>query len=369
MNNPPPLDGFFDFDYAGERLSDLDTPVPVIDIDVVARNLARWQQRCDALGLANRPHIKTHKLIGLAKYQLALGAKGITVQKLGEAEVMAGAGIKDMLLTFNVLGDKKVERLGTLIRQTTIAVVADNAEMLPGLAAAAQKGGRKLDILVECDTGMGRNGVQSTDAALTLARAINANAELTFKGLMTYPKGGTRIETSQFLARAREQLHSAGLDCPVISSGGTPDMWSDEGLAGITEYRAGTYAYFDRSLVERGACSMEECALTVLTTVVSRPTGNRAMIDAGTKSLTSDMLGMQGFGIVPALACAKVYDASEEHGFVDVASQAEKPHIGARLRVLPNHVCPVSNLFDKVVFVRGEKVLGSVNVDARGCVT
>jgi D-serine deaminase-like pyridoxal phosphate-dependent protein len=359
---------FFELQDVGPQLDQLETPVPVIDLDVVERNVQRWQKQCDDLGLANRPHVKTHKLIGLAKYQVAMGASGITVQKLGEAEVMAAAGISDMLLTFNVMGAHKLKRLAELMRTSAIKVVADNADMLAGLAGAAAEAGRPLEVLVECDTGAARNGVQTPEAAVGLAQAVAATPGLIFRGLMTYPPPGGRLESAHFLASAKAQLASLGLSADIISSGGSPDMWSGEGLSGLTEYRAGTYIYFDRSLVERGACHYDDCALSVLATVVSRPTEGRAIIDAGSKALTSDLLGLEGFGVIPGLDHARVYALSEEHGFVDVSASRAKPRVGAVVRVIPNHVCPVSNLFDRVVLVRGAQVLGAVTVDARGTV-
>lgn len=352
----------------GARLEDLETPVPVIDVDVVERNAMRWQNRCNLLGLANRPHIKTHKLVGLAKYQMAIGARGITVQKLGEAEVMADAGITDMLLTFNVVGANKTRRLGALARRTTISVVADNSEMIEGLASAGKAAGRAIAVLVECDTGAGRNGVQSPEAALQLAQMIDKTPSLTFGGLMTYAGAGQRLQTEEFTVKARDLCRKAGLEVRVITSGGSPDMWKDEGLSQLTEYRAGTYIYFDRSLVARGTCSFEDCALTVLATVVSRPTTDRAIIDAGTKSLTSDLLGLEGYGVVHDLGDAKIFAANEEHGYLDISKLTTKPKVGDLVRITPNHVCPVTNLFDEVIFVRGDKVLGAAKVDARGLV-
>jgi D-serine deaminase-like pyridoxal phosphate-dependent protein len=358
----------FKFEPVGRRLEDLETPVPVIDIGIVEGNLKRWQDRCDKAGFANRPHIKTHKLVALAKYQMALGARGITVQKLGEAEAMADAGIRDMLLTFNILGEHKLQRLAALARRTDIAVVADNAEVVRGLGPAGQNAGRDISVLVECDTGAKRNGVQSPQAAAELAKTIDATKGLRFGGLMTYARPGTRIQADQFLVAARDLAARSGLDCKVITTGGTPDMWKDEGLSHITEYRAGTYVYCDRSLAERGTCAYDDCALTVLATVVSRPTGDRAIIDAGSKALTSDLLGLSGYGAVQELGLARVYDVNEEHGYLDISGLAAKPKVGDLVRVTPNHVCPVSNLFDRVVFVKGNEVLGAVKVDARGTV-
>jgi D-serine deaminase-like pyridoxal phosphate-dependent protein len=281
---------------------------------------------------------------------------------------MADAGITDMLLTFNILGDQKLKRLAALAKRTDIKVVADNEIVVEGLGRAGEAAGRAIDVLVECDTGMKRNGVQSPEAAADLARRIARTKSLRYGGLMTYPKQGVRREAAAYVHEARTLIAKAGLETPIISTGGAPEMWSDEGLEEITEYRTGTYVFFDRSLVMRGVCAREECGLTMLATVVSRPTAERAMIDAGTKSLTSDLLGLQGYGIIPELGDAKIYEANEEHGYVDLADSRVQPSVGDRVRVLPNHVCPVVNLFDRVVFVRGDEVLGRVKVDARGLV-
>ena len=359
---------YFQFEPVGKTIAELETPVPLIDIAVVDRNLRRWQERCDQLGLANRPHIKTHKLAGMSRYQRDLGAKGITVQKLGEAEVMADAGLSDMLLTFNVVGRHKLERLADLARRTEISVVADNAAVVDGLGWAGQKAGRSVSVLVECDTGAKRNGVQSPAAASELAKHIDRTAGVEFGGLMTYPRAGTRVASAVFLDEAKGLAEAAGLEVKSISSGGSPDMWKDEGLQSLTEYRAGTYIYFDRSLAERGVCGYGDCAATVLATVVSTPAPERAMLDCGSKSLTSDLLGMTGYGTVRSLDGAIVYDQSEEHGFLDTSQCARGPAVGDLLRVTPNHICPVINLFDRVIFVDGTEVLGAVRVGARGLV-
>jgi D-serine deaminase-like pyridoxal phosphate-dependent protein len=362
------IDSFLEFEPAPASIHELETPVPVIDIAKVDRNLRKWQERCDRGRIANRPHIKTHKIAGLARYQLALGAKGITVQKLGEAEVMADAGISDMLLTFNVVGTSKVDRLAKLARRTDISVVADNEEVIRQVAGAGRVAGRDISVLVECDTGAKRNGVQSPQAALALAHAVDRTQGVSYGGLMTYARPGTRLESGAFLAAARDLLAQSGLESRIVSTGGSPEMWSDEGLNIVNEYRAGTYIYFDRSLAARGTCSFDDCALAVLATVVSRPTQERAIIDAGSKALTSDLLGLKGYGIVRELDDAMVYDLNEEHGFLDLSTAPSKPRVGELVRILPNHACPVSNLFDKVVFIEGEKVLGAVKVDARGLV-
>ena len=366
MNPTINAEQFFEFEDVGQRIEDLETPVPLIDFDIMLVNLQRWQNHCNRLGIANRPHIKTHKLVPLAKLQIALGAKGICVQKLGEAEVMADAGITDQLLTFNVIGRSKLERLAKLMRRTEIAVVADNVALMPGLAHAAQQAGRVLEVLVECDTGMGRNGVQTSSDAVALAQAIDKTEGLKFGGLMTYPPSFKREEVANFLSEVKRALTKSGMDCARVSSGGSKDLWDESGLADVTEYRVGTYVYNDRSLVAAGACSFADCAETVLTTVVSTPTKARAIIDAGSKALTSDLLGLEGYGVVQGLNMAKVYNVNEEHGYLDTSSAPHTLRVGEQLRITMNHTCPVNNLFDKVVFVRGQQVLGAVRVDARG---
>lgn len=360
------VDQFFHFEEVGGSLAELETPVPVIDLDIVVRNLARWQSHCDSHALANRPHIKTHKLVGLAKLQLALGAKGICVQKLGEAEVMADGGLTDQLLTFNVVGASKLARLAALLKRIDIAVVADSLFVVEGLAQAAKISGKTLQVLVECDTGAGRNGVQSPAAALALAQHIEKMPGLEFAGLMTYPNAFERLAIANFIAETKFLLAKAGIDCRRVTSGGSRDLWNTDGLSDVTEYRVGTYIYNDRSQVAAGAFTFEDCAETVLTTVVSRPTESRAIVDAGSKALTSDLSGLQGYGIVRSLNDAPLYQLNEEHGYLDLSASTNKPKVGDALRVTMNHVCPVNNLFDKVVFVRGEKILGAVKVDARG---
>ena len=366
---PEQLAALFDLAPAGNSLEDLETPVPVIDLDVVLANMERWQRRCDALGLANRPHIKTHKLVPLAKAQVALGAKGITVQKLGEAEVMADAGIKDLLLTFNVVGAHKLDRLAALAKRTDIAVTVDNDTVVEGVAKAGRAAGRPIRVLIECDTGAGRCGVQTPAEALSLARKIANTKGLALGGLMTYPKAGMRKPIAAFIEETKARLRKEGLPVETVSTGGSPEMWSDEGLSCASEYRAGTYIYNDRALIAAGAAKPADCALSVLATVVSRPTEGRAIIDAGSKALTSDLLGLEGYGVLRDHGDAPVYNVNEEHGYVDVSKLADKPRVGTIVRVLPNHVCPVSNLYDRVVLTRGPRVLGSAKVDARGLVT
>lgn len=346
-------------------LSAVDTPAVLIDIDRVDANIDRAQAHADRHGIRLRPHIKTHKLPMLAARQVARGAVGITCQKLGEAEVMADAGLKDIFLPYNILGEAKLRRLRALAGRIALSVTADSEFTVAGYAAAFADAPAPLPVLVECETGMRRCGVQTPAEAVALARVIDAAPGLRFAGLMTYPAPGQADAAQAWLAEAVAQLTRAGLRPEIVSSGGTPDMWRS-GDAVVTEHRPGTYIYLDRSQVARGVGGFDECALTVLATVVSRPTPDRGVIDAGSKALTSDLLGMEGFGRLVEYPDAAVTGLSEEHGVVDLSACAAKPAIGERVRVIPNHACVVSNLFDTVTLVSGGAVVETVPVAARG---
>ena len=235
------------------------------------------------------PHIKTHKIPRFAKRQIELGAVGITAQKLGEVEVMAEAGIGDIFMPYNIVGPKKLARLKALNGKVKLAVTADSPDTVAGYACNVPRARQEpLTVLVECDTGGGRCGVQSPAQALALARQIAMSPGLRFGGLMTYPARGKFAEVDRWLGDAKTLLEDAGIDVPVITSGNSPDIWHT-GDSTVTERRPGTYIYYDRSQVAAGVASWDDCALTVLATVVSRPTPTRIILDAGSrKSLSSD---------------------------------------------------------------------------------
>jgi D-serine deaminase-like pyridoxal phosphate-dependent protein len=347
-------------------ISDLDTPAVLIDLDRVEANLKRAQDYADSHGLKLRPHIKTHKLPRFARLAMELGAIGITVQKLGEAEVFADAGITEIFLPYNIIGAAKLARLKALHARVHITVTADSPETVEGLSETFAGSDTPLTVLVECDTGMGRCGVQTPADAVALAGKIANSPGLNFGGLMTYPAAGQVEANAKFLADTKALLATAGLPAAVVSNGGTPDLWRAHEVTAATEHRPGTYIYLDRFQVAKGVGSFEDCALTVLATVVSRPTENRAIIDAGSKALTSDTLGMNGFGLIEAYPDAVIVGLSEEHGTIDLTNCATKPRIGDKLRIIPNHACVVSNLFDQVNLISGDRLVETVHVDARG---
>jgi D-serine deaminase-like pyridoxal phosphate-dependent protein len=353
-------------DLRGTAIHELDTPVPLVDVEIAERNIVRWQAQCDRLGVANRPHMKTHKQPLFARRQIAAGAIGMTCQKLGEAESMVDAGVGDIFITYNIIGANKLSRLAALTQRARVSTVADSEAVVTGLAGAFAEASQPITVLVECDTGGNRCGVKEPEQAVALALAIQRSTGLRFGGWMTYPPPGARLAADRFFERANVLAEAQGLSVERISSGGTPDMWSTLGLERVTEYRAGTYIYNDRSRVEKGICRIEDCAITVLATIVSRPARDRAIIDAGTKTLTSDLIGLTGYGSIIGMPGATIPRADEEHGYVQFGEPRDDLPVGTQLRILPNHACVISNLFDEVCLVQGETVLGMTPITSRG---
>ncbi|RYE87680.1 MAG: D-TA family PLP-dependent enzyme [Hyphomicrobiales bacterium] len=344
-------------------IAELETPCVLIDLDRVEANLKRAQEHADANGYALRPHIKTHKLPRFAKRQVELGARGITVQKLGEAEVMANAGIDDIFLPYNILGETKLARLKALNDKVKLAVTADSPDTVAGYARTFTAD-KPLTVLVECDTGSMRCGVQTPAQALALARQIEMAPGLKFGGLMTYPKARKLDQAETWLREAIDLLTQAGIAVPKVTSGNTPDMWQT-GQSVVTERRPGTYIYYDRMQVAAGAAGWDDCALTVLATVVSRPTATRIVLDAGSKSLSSDISSLTGYGQLMGTDITLKF-VNEEHGVIELDEPSDTPRIGDRVRIVPNHVCVVSNLFDVVNLIEGERVVETLPVAARG---
>jgi D-serine deaminase-like pyridoxal phosphate-dependent protein len=327
----------------------LDTPVLTVDLEAVERNITRTQGYCDEHGIALRPHVKTHKLPQIARLQVDAGARGITCQKLGEAEVFADAGFDDILISFPLIGAAKVDRLRALAERVRVTVTVDSPE---GADAVA---GLDVTALVECDTGGGRTGVQSPADAARLAATTNG-----FRGFLTYP---TPPGTAAWLRRAIDLVQ--GVEC--VSVGGTPTAMHAHELGLATELRVGTYVYGDRACIANGSVPLEDCALRVLATVVSTPTAERAILDAGSKALTSDLaVGTEGHGYLVEYPEAQVVRLNEEHGIVDVSRCARRPRVGDRVSVIPNHACGATNLYDEVVVHRSGEIVDTLLIAARG---
>ena len=347
-------------------VASLDTPVATVDLDAVERNIARMQSYCDEHGLAFRPHIKTHKLPSIAHMQMRAGAVGITCQKLGEAEVMEAAGLMDILLSFPLVGATKAERLAALAGEATVSVVGDSDVVARGLSPALACAGAEVGFLVECDTGFLRTGVQTPQAAADLAELAHALPGLRFDGLMTYP---TLPGTGAWLRAAIDEIKARGLEVATVSGGGTPAFFSNHEVSELTEVRAGTYVYGDRSCIANGSVQLEDCALRVRATVASRPTPERGILDCGSKTLTNDPAEETdsiGRSLIVEYPEARIYTLSEEHGHVDFSACKSRPEVGEVVTIVPNHACGCTNLHDEVVVHRGGRVVGFWPVTARG---
>ncbi|MBS7695905.1 MULTISPECIES: alanine racemase [unclassified Chelatococcus] len=343
-----------------------DTPMPVVDLAIVEANLKRMQAYCDKHGLKLRPHIKTHKMPGLAKWQMELGAVGITCQKLGEAEIMIDAGITEILISYPLIGPVKAARLAALARKAKLAVVADNPLAIDTAAEAARATGAPIGVLIEFESGGQRAGVSSPSDALVLAKRISDAPGLTFGGLMTYPLGP---EAAGFIASAKSLFAAEGLAIPAVSAGGTPRAFHAHEVPGVTELRVGTYIYNDRNTMDQGAATLDDCALHIEATVVSRPTADRAIIDAGSKTLSSDLTpggAARGYGLMRDYPEAVIVKLNEEHGIVDLSACTGRPEIGETVRIIPNHVCVVVNLHDEILMTRPGAPDVLMPVDARG---
>lgn len=342
------------------------TPCAVVDLDVVDRNIAHVQALCEAAGRANRPHIKTHKSPFLARRQLDAGAIGITCQKLGEAEVMVDAGIEDILIATNIIGAARSGRLAALQQRVALKLCADNPVSLAAYAEAGRAAERPVRVLIECDTGQKRAGVETPGEAVALAKIARDDPALEFAGLLFYPPRDGWAATQRFLDEARAGLADLGLVPEIISTGGTPNLVDMDHLDGATEHRAGTCIFNDRMMMAAGFASVEDCALRIFTSVVSRAGVARGILDAGSKTFTSDTGGLDGFGLILEHPEARIHKMAEEHGFLDLSACDEKPAVGDILRVIPNHVCVAVNMFDQLVAVRGNSIVDVLPVAARG---
>jgi len=361
------------------HISSLDTPALLVDLDKTEANLDRAAGYARRHGLLLRPHTKTHKSPLIARMQLDRGAAGLTVAKVGEAEVMAREGVPNLLLAYPVWGDAKWRRLVEVAKRLPVTVALDSAETARGLSRHAQQAGITLGILVEADLGMRRCGLPPGEGLVRLAQAVSVMGGLRLDGLMFYPghinlaaeAGEQQIETLRNELRAvLESFQTNGLPTEVVSGGSTPTLFQSHTIEGMTEVRPGTYVFNDRTQVASGACTWQDCAVTVLVTVVSTPRPDTAVIDGGSKTFTSDPLrpgGDGGFGRVVEMPSARFHKMNEEHGLLDLREHAgPRPRIGQRLRIIPNHVCVTVNMHETAYGLRGDSVQLSWPVAGRG---
>lgn len=356
----------------------IDTPAMLVDLDIMERNLRHVADYAAAHGLRLRPHTKTHKSVGLARRQLALGAAGLTVAKVSEAEVMLGAAPGDMLVAFPVIGRTKLERLVAVARQTRVTVALDSLFAARQLSDAARAAQVTFGVLAEMDAGLGRVGVTPGEPLLQLAQCIAKLPRLAFEGITFYPGHIKDLDEPgrHALAQLGELLRSvlgdfqkAGIEVRIVSGGSTPTLFHSHELEGLSEIRPGTYVFNDLNTVRSGGCALEDCAASILATVVSTARQGQMIIDGGSKTFSSDRPVNSPdvtFGQLMEAPGARFHKLNEEHGFVDVTRAEQEFSVGDRVRVIPNHVCVAMNLHERVYGVRGGRVEEVWMVDGRG---
>lgn len=363
----------------------LDTPALLVDSATLRRNIRAMQEMAEAFGVRLRPHTKTHKSPDMARLQVEAGAAGIAVAKLGEAEVMADAGLADILIANQVVGPEKMPRLVHLAPRVRLAVLVDSRAGVSMLEHAFAEAGEKLDVLIEVDTGKQRCGLREISDIIDLAAAVADAPHLRLRGVETHeghvPDGASgpeEIKRRAVAAGARlvevaGALRDRGHRIDEVSVGSTPAAPYTASVAGLTEMRPGTYIFNDVNQIAIGQATPADCALSVLATVISRPAPDRAVLDSGSKSLFSErarpgfaLEGYDGFGYIREAPEARIASLSEEHGVVQIRDGARFPEVGERVEVIPNHVCPAVNLHEELYLVDGGAVLEVWPIAARG---
>jgi D-serine deaminase-like pyridoxal phosphate-dependent protein len=355
------------------------TPSLVIDLPTVRANLERMQSYCDGNGLRLRPHTKTHKSLRMAQDQLALGAKGLTVAKGGEGRVMSQI-CDDILVAYPAVGARRVHELVDIARVAKVTVGIDSLAAAEPLQAAAVRGGVCFGILIDFEVGFFRTGVVDADHALALGCAIDRMSHLNFQGLMCFP--GHLLPSSppqawenyvDSLREVIDKFHASGIPVHTVSGGSTPTAMASHRNPLLNEIRPGTYIYNDWNEVRLGVATLDQCAARIIATVVSVPSPRKFIVDAGSKTLSSDRNCVDeasGFGHVLDYPSAKITRLSEEHGEVVVPENSTDPlpRVGDRVWILPNHICVCVNLQNSFSLMDADSLV-ECPVDARGLLT
>jgi D-serine deaminase-like pyridoxal phosphate-dependent protein len=346
------------------------------------RNIEKMAGIARERGVWLRPHVKTHKIPGIAREQMQAGATGITVAKVSEAEVMAENGIRDIFIAYPLVTNSKIKRALRLSGRTSLTVGMDSMEGAMRLSKMAVSDGRVLDVRLEVDTGLRRTGVPRSET-VDLASRIVSLENLNLSGIYTYRgavlKDGSPtldlkaagLEEGELMVSLADRIRERGIEIESVSLGSTPTAAFAGEVEGVTEIRPGTYVFYDRMQARLGTCSLEECAATVTATVVSRPSEDLAIIDGGSKTFATDVppdkepLNLKGFGHVLGYPDAVLERLTEEHGMLRVTGEHDL-RIGDTIKVIPNHVCSTVNLHNEVFFVDESGATERMEVVARG---
>ena len=360
------------------HISELETPALLIDIEIMERNLRRAAEYAREHDLRMRPHIKTHKIPELGCRQLDLGAVGLTVAKVGEAEVMLGANPPELLVAYPVIGRKKLARLMDVSRNTRVTVALDSLFAARQLSDTARETRATIGVLAELDAGLGRTGVRPGEELIQLAQGILRLPRLTFEGIAFYPghirsmgEEGQKAmsQLAQMVRQVLADFKKADIEVKIVSAGSTPTFFQTHEIPGVNEVRPGTYIFNDRSTFVAGTCRLEDCAASILTTVVSTAKSGQAIVDGGSKTFSSDRLKTAAeptFGYVVDAPGTQFFTMNEEHGYLDVRKSGREFSVGDRIRIIPNHICVAMNLHERVYGVCGDTVEKTWPVEARG---
>jgi D-serine deaminase-like pyridoxal phosphate-dependent protein len=360
----------------GQPVDELDTPAVLIDLDRVESNIAQLQQTVGRFGVGLRPHIKTHKVPAIAGWQRAAGAVGITSAKLSEAEVFVDAGHDDVVIAYPIFGATKWARAAELAKRCRLTVHVENQLAAEGLDHAAAAAGVQIGIRLEIDTGFHRCGV-APSAGLDAARELSRLPNLRFDGITThrsafFPDAGGRPiealgrEEGELMVEIAETIRTGGIDVPVVVGGSTPTTPSFAGVPGVTEACSGTYVFYDEGMSELGVCSRDQIAFSIMCTVVS-VRGRNVVLDGGSKTFSKDSYsGKPGLFGKAVVGTGHLAWLTEEHGGLALGPDDPVPALGSKLACQPMHVCPVVNLTDTLIGVRGGVVEEVFPVAARG---
>lgn len=357
--------------------SAIDTPALLVDETIMHQNIAEMAASARSMDVNLRPHIKTHKTPEVAKLQVAAGAVGIMCAKLGEAEVFAQAGIEDIAIGYQIVGETKIRRLLEVMEKARITVSLDSLDAAAALSGAITRADRILAVYIEVDSGHHRAGVpigkHTADFALKIARLPG----LHLAGIMTHEGHAnahppetirqTAVAAGEAMVETAEMIRAAGFHLETVSVGSTPCAAYTPTVPGVTEMRPGTYVFRDTSGFSNGMYGPDRCAARHLSTVASRPAADRAVLDAGTKTLSLDKSsGHPGHGYIVGYPEAIIDRLSEEHGVVMLPEGTDGFAVGDRVEIIPNHICPSVNLHDRMRIVRDGVVVDEWKVAARG---
>lgn len=361
----------------GMRLEEIDTPALLLDLEASERNLARLSRSLTGTGVRARPHAKSHKCPEIARRQVAHGAVGVCCQKVSEAEVLVNGGMNDVLVSNEVVGRSKLERLAALAQRARIGVCVDDAANIADVNDAARAHGVTLNVLVEINVGSNRCGTDAGAPAVTLARAVARCSHLRFAGLQAYHGAAQHLRTplarAEAIGAAVEKvrhtvtlLKADGLPADVVTGAGTGTYMLEAGSGVYNEVQPGSYVFMDadygRNLDSTGAPIKDfDHSLFILATVMSHPTATRAILDVGLKAHSVD----SGMPLVHAIPGATYVKAADEHGVLELSDPARLA-LGQKIRLIPGHCDPTVNLHDWLVCLRADRVEAIWRIAGRG---